>query len=235
MIKLKPLTEMNKYGDQPSPLLKKYLFENKVQELTEYLYHGSPFDGLVNMLVHGLSGTEHGEVAEYDSISTSLNSEMLFHFSEGSGTTGLQFNVKNAKVIILDDIMTYLVTQEPGSGFDAEVDEGKLDNFVTQFDIPIGTHRHVPYLPYGYLSSLGVDAFAFDYTWKYWSDFGGSRGSSAARDEHEICFIGKGIRTLEKSISLIYLDGEEFDKKLLALRAIRKKMHERSTAYGDKS
>src|SRR5271169_4386266 len=123
MIKLKPLMEMNKYGDQPSPLLKKYLLENKVEELTEYLYHGSPFDGLVDMLVHGFHGTEHGEVAEYESISTSLNSEMLHHFSEGNGMTGLQFHVKNAKIIILDDIMTYLVTQEAGSGFDAEIED----------------------------------------------------------------------------------------------------------------
>ena len=33
--------------------------------------------------------------------------------------------------------MTYLVTQEPASGFDAEVAEEKLEDFVTQFDIPV--------------------------------------------------------------------------------------------------
>jgi hypothetical protein len=229
MIKLKPLMEMNKYGDQPSPLLKKYLLENKVAELTEYLYHGSPFDGLVQMLVHGFSGQEHGEVAEYESISTSLNSEILHYFSEGDGETGLQFHVKNAKVIVLDDIMTYLVTQLPGSGMSAEVDdEQKFEEFCQRFDIPVGSYRHVPHLPYGYLSSLGVDAFVYDYTWKYWSDFGGNRGASVARDEHEICFIGKGIERLEKSITTIYVDGEEFDKKLLALRAIKKKMHDKA-------
>jgi hypothetical protein len=228
MIKLKPLTEWNKYGDQPSPLLKQYLLENKVGELTEYLYHGSPFDGLVNMLVHGFQGTEHGEVAEHETISTSLNSEMLGHFSEGNGITGLQFHVKNAKVVILDEFMTYLVTQEAGSGFDAEItDEKKFEDFCTQFDVPIGGQRRGPYLPYGYLSSIGVDAFSFDYTWKYWQGYQGYRGASAARDEHEICFIGKGIQTLEKSISLIYVDGEEFDKKLPALRAIKRKMHDK--------
>jgi hypothetical protein len=72
-----------------------------------------------------------------------------------------------------------------------------------------------------------VDAFSFDYTWKYWQGYQGYRGASAARDEHEICFIGKGIQTLEKSISLIYVDGEEFDKKLPALRAIKRKMHDK--------
>ena len=73
-----------------------------------------------------------------------------------------------------------------------------------------------------------MDAFAFDYTWKYWSDWGGGRGSSAARDEHEICFIGKGIQTLEKSISGIYVDGEEFEEKLPALRAIKRKMRDKA-------
>ena len=213
MIKLRPLTEWNKYGDQPSPLLKKYLLENKVGELTEYVYHGSPFEGLVDMLVHGFNGQEHGEVAEYETISTSLNSEVLHFFSEGNGETGLQFHVKNAKVIILDDIMTYLVTQEPASGFDAEVAEEKLEDFVTQFDIPVGGSYHGPYLPYGYLSSLGVDAFAYDYTWKYWSNRDGSRGDSEARNEYEVCFIGKGIKMLETSITSIYVDGKEFEQK----------------------
>lgn len=221
---------MNKYGDQPSPLLKKYLLDNKVSELTEYLYHGSPFDGLVQMLVQGISGTGHGEVAEYESISTSLNSEMLHHFSDGNGETGLQFHVKNAKVVILDDIMTFLVTQLPGSGLDAQVeDEQKFEDFCVQFDIPIGSHG--PYLPYGYLSSLGVDAFTFDYTWA-----GMKQGFGVSHnDEREICFIGKGIEMLEKNITSIYVDGEEFNKKLPALRAIRKKMHGGSTAYGDKT
>jgi len=223
MIKLKPLMETSKYGDQPSPLLKKYLLENKVSELTEYLYHGSPFDGLVNMLVRGIYGTEHGEVAEYESLSTSPNSEILHYFSEGDGETGLQFHVKNAKVIVLDDIMTYLVTQLPGSGFSAEVDdEQKFEEFCQQFDIPVGSYRHVPHLPYGYLSSLGVDAFMYDYAWRRYQ-----HGNIPHNDESEVCFIGKGIQILEKSISLIYVDGEEFDEKLPALRAIKKKMHDK--------
>lgn len=216
--------EMNKYGDQPSPLLKQYLLENKVSELTEYLYHGSPFNGLVDMLVHGFHGTEHGEVAEYDTISTSLNSEILHFFSEGCGETGLQFQVKNVKVVILDEIMTYLVTQEPGSGMDAEItDEAKFEEFCKQFEVPIGGRRRGPYLPYGYLSSLGVDAFVYDYAWGRYQ-----HGNIPHNDESEICFIEKGIQILEKSITAIYVDGEEFDKKLPALKAIKKKMHDKA-------
>lgn len=226
MIKIRPL--INESQDQrPDKSLDKYLLENAVSELSEWLYHGSPFIGLTDMLVHGIHGTEHGEVAEYDTLSTSLNPEVLHLFSEGDRETGLQFTVKNARVIVLDDIMTFLVTQLPGSGMDAEVDEQKLEEFCQRFNVPVGSYRHGPYLPYGYLSSLGVDAFAYDYTWKYWQRFGGNRGASMTNDEHEICFIGKGIPLLQKSITAIYVDGEEFDKKLPALKAIRKKIHDK--------
>lgn len=220
--------EMNKYGDWPSPSLKDHLLKTAVVSVSEYLYHGSPFDGLVDMLVRGIHGVEHGEVAEYESFSTSINSNILHYFSDGDGETGLQFTVKDVKVIVLDDIMTYLVTQLAGSGFDPQVDdEAKFEEFCEKFDIPIGTHRHVPCLPYDYLSSLGVDAFVYDYTWKYMQRFGGS-GASMAQDEAEICFIGKGIQKLNNFITEIYVDGEAFDKKLPALRAIKKKMHDKA-------
>jgi hypothetical protein len=224
MIKLKPLTEGGKYGEWPSPLLKDYLLENAVVSMSDYLYHGSPFDGLVEMLVRGISGTEHGEVAEYDSFSTSLNSDILHFFSEGDGDTGLQFKVENIKVIVLDDIMSFLVTQLPGSGMDLKVDdEAKFEAFCQKFDIPVGSHRHVPCLPYGYLSSLGVDAFMFDYTWKRYGS-----GHIPHNDESEVCFIGKNILKLNKMISGIWVDGEEFGGKLPALRAIKKKMHDKT-------
>ena len=224
MIKLKPLTEGGKYGDWPSPLLKEHLLQNAVVSVSDYLYHGSPFDGLVEMIVRGIRGTEHGEVAEHDSFSTSLNSEMLHYFSEGNGDTGLQFKADNIKVVVLDDMMTYLVTQLGGSGYDAQIDdEEKFEKFRQKFDIPIGTHRHVPCLPYNYLSSLGVDAFMFDYVWRMYGS-----GHMNSNDESEICFIGKGINKLNNMISGIWVDGEEFEKKLPALRAIKRKMHDKA-------
>jgi hypothetical protein len=224
MIKMRPLTEGGKYGDWPNPLLKDYLLKNAVVSLSDYLYHGTPFDGLVSMLVRGIHGTQHGEVAEYDSFSTSLNSEMLHYFSEGNGETGLQFKVENIKVIVLDDMMSFLVTQLPGSGVGLEVDdEAKFEEFCEKFDIPIGTHKHVPCLPYDYLSSLGVDAFMFDYVWRRYSS-----GHVSGNDESEVCFIGKSIDKLSNMISGIWVDGEEFEKKLPALRAIKRKMRDKA-------
>jgi hypothetical protein len=162
MIKLRPLMEDDK-KQWPSKLLDKYLLENAVVSVSKTLYHGSPFEGLADMLVHGIGGTEHSEVAEYEAFSTSINSGALYLFSEGAGATGLAFGVKDAKVLVLDDKMTFLVTQLPGSGMTVEVDdEAEFEKFVQQFQIPVGSWRHGPYLPYGYISSLGVDAFMYD-------------------------------------------------------------------------
>ena len=223
MIKLKPLMEGQEQW--PDPSLKQYLLENGVISLSDYLYHGTPFDGLVSMLVRGIWGTEHGEVAEYESFSTSLNSNILHFFSEGDGDTGVQFKVENAKVIVLDDMMSFLVTQLPGSGMDLKVDdEEKFKEFCKRFNIPIGNYKHRPYLPYDYLKSLGVDAFTFDYVWRN-QQRGGNHNHN---DESEICFIGEGITKLNKIISTIYVNGDEFDKKLPALRAIKKKINDKT-------
>jgi len=228
MINLKSLLKESGHAkEMPSPALKDWLLANRVESLSQWVYHGTPYDGLKSMMTEGVWGTEHGEVAEYDAFSTSPNSEVISMFSDGDGETGLQFKVKDAKVIVLDEILTYLVTQLPGSGISAEIeDEEAFAKFCEMFKIPTGNWKHTPYLPYGYLSSLGVDAFVYDYTWKYLNRFGGNRGAAGSRDEHEICFIGNGIQKLNGWIETIYVDGEEFnvEEKEMALRAIAEKI-----------
>ena len=209
----------------PDKSLDKYLLENKVITLgSETLYHGSPLEGVVSMLVRGIYGQEHNEVAEHEAFSTSLNSEVLYLFSEGENASGLVFEVKGIKIIVLDDIMTFLMTQLPGSGMGAEADEAEVEKFCETFKIPLGGHRRDYYLPYNYLSSLGVDAFMFEYVWKRHNQ----GHSPSFRDESEICFIGKSIDKLNKLISYIYVEGEEFDKKLPALRAIKRKLRDKA-------
>jgi hypothetical protein len=175
------------------------------------------------MLTNGICGTGHGEVAEYDAFSTSLNSEMLAMFSDGDGETGLQFKVKNAKIVVLDDILTYLVTQLPGSGMTVEIDdEERFEKFVRAFKIPTDNWKKTPYLPYNYLSSLGVDAFMYDYVYKRWS----KGHSTPMRDESEICFIGKGFDLLNKSVTGIYVNGNKYElpEKEEALRDIEARL-----------
>ena len=97
MIKLKEELERQ----WPDKSLDKFLLENKVESLSDYLYHGSPLDGVISMLVKGIWGQEHNEVAEHEAFSTSLNSEVLHMFSENEGASGLVFEVENINVIVL--------------------------------------------------------------------------------------------------------------------------------------
>lgn len=207
MIKLKKLMRLDEalHNKMPDPSLAKYLLSEKVVSFGDYLYHGTPVEGLRSMLVDGISGTQHGEIAEYESFSTSINSEVLHLFSEGDGTTGLGFKVHGIKLLILDDIMHYLLINLPGSGMDIDVDKNDLETFCEQYGIPVNVRG--PYLPYGYLSSLGVDAFIYKYTWDR-SNHGYTGGDN---DESEVCFIGKGISNLDHMIYQIYINEEEFE------------------------
>ena len=183
--------------------------DNNVESISDTLYHGTPLIGLKEILTSGIYGTQHGEVAEYKSFSTSPNSNVLSLFSEGDGKTGIEFDVKNVKVIVLNNVLTYLVTRLPGSGIDIDVDEDEVEQFCQLYKIPHGGYKNRPYLPYGYLSSLGVDAFMYDYVYnslKYGSNMGHN-------DESEICFVGNGINKLNNFANGIYVDGEDYDIK----------------------
>lgn len=223
MLKLKTLVKEIHSEQRPDASLDKYLLENFVVPVSDYLYHGTPYVGLLSMLTEGIWGTEHSEVAEYDAFSTSLSSGMMHHFSEGDGETGLAFKVTNARVIVLDDKMTFLMTQLPGSGMSAEVDdEAEFEEFVKRFQIPVGSWRHGPFLPYNYLSSLGVDAWMYDYVYKTLKRGYGPHHN----DESEICFIGKGITKLNNLIHSIWIDGNEYDPedKAVAIRVLKEKI-----------
>lgn len=218
MIKLKSLLKESLQG--PDKSLGEFLLDHKTTSFSNWVYHGTPLVGLKEMLTNGISGVEHGEIAESISFSTSVNSEIIHYFSEGDGETGLQFQVKNVKLLIVEDILHKLLITLPGSGMDVDVDEVLFEEFCRQYNIPIDRHGE-PYLPYGYLSSLGIDAFVFDYTWKRMK-----RGNIPHNDESEVCFIGKGIDLLNKSIETIYVKGQEFDikDKVIVLQTIESQL-----------
>lgn len=218
MIKLTSLIREN-YIDYPNPELRTYIYENYVRPISGDVYHGTPPYGLLSILKDGIFGTQHGEVAEYESFSTSLNEGIMQYFSEGHGITGVSFKVSDVKCVILDDILQKLVQELPGSGLDVDVDEEEFDNFCERFNIP--SARGNFYLPYDYLSGIGLDAFMYEYVWDSLRS-----GELAHNDESELCFIGKGINKLESSIYGIYVDGEYYDpddeqEKLAALEHIK--------------
>lgn len=218
MIKLKSLLKESLKG--PDKSLGEFLLAHKTVSFSDWVYHGTPLVGLKEMLVNGISGMEHGEMAESSTFSTSVNSEIIHYFSEGDGETGLQFQVKNVKLLIVEDIVHKLMIELAGSGMDVEVDEQEFEQFCRQYNIPVG-HRGEPYLPYGYLSSLGIDAFMFDYAWQRLK-----RGNIPHNDESEVCFVGKGIDLLNQSIETIYVKGTDYEikDKALALQDIESKL-----------
>jgi hypothetical protein len=203
MIKLKSL--IRESVQLPDSSLAQYLLSNKVHTFENWLYHGTPLDGLKLMLVHGISGTQHGEIADYETFSTSVNSQVLELFSESNGETGLQFYVKDVSVLVLDDIVHYLSIEESGSGMEVEVDEELLENFCQKFNIR--PNRWGKYsLPYGYLSSLGVDAVCYDYVWKNID----RQRYNPRNEENEVCFLKKGIEKLNSCIAEIWVDGNTY-------------------------
>lgn len=216
-IKLRKLLFEAMDDERPDQSLDVLIRDTRIVDLSDYVYHGTPFDGLKSILLHGIQGTQHGEVAEYNTFSTSLNSGIIKYFSEGDGETGLSFKVKNIKVIVLDDILGHLITRLPGSGIDLKTEEDEdFLQFCEKYKIPKGRYDE-HYLPYGYLSSIGADAFCYEYSWKRYQS-----GNIPYNDESEICFIGKGINKLNHCIDTIFVQGNEYaaDDKVAALRAV---------------
>lgn len=205
---------------RPDASLDEMIRSEKMVSFTGITYHGTSLVGLDGMIRHGIYGQQHGEIAEYDAFSTSLNSNVFSFFSEGDGETGLTFNIQQANIVVLDDILTYLLTSLPGSGIDADVDEEKLELFVEKYLIPSkdwGSHN--AYLPYDYLSSIGADGFVYDYTWKIFLRNSGNLGN----DESEICFIGNYINRLNSMIEYITIKGSDYEtsEKLVALEKMK--------------
>lgn len=216
MIKLQALVSETQ-GKLPHPKLAEYLLKKRTEHLSTWLYHGTPLVGLKRMLTQGIYGTQHGEIAEYETLSTSFNSEVLRLFSDGDGETGIQFHVKDVKVLILDDLLTYFAIKAAGSGMEVDVDEKLVQKFARVFKLPLDRFNNEPHFPYGYLSSIGVDALCYEYAWK--RAHNGYHGGD--RDESEVCFIGNGVHKLNNFITEIYIQGEVFEDKAQALAALQ--------------
>ena len=69
----------------PDKSLGEFLLAHKTVSFSDWVYHGTPLVGLKEMLVNGISGISHGEVADDSTFSTSVNSEVIHYFSEGDG------------------------------------------------------------------------------------------------------------------------------------------------------
>lgn len=206
MIKLRTLVNEALHNQRPDKSFDELLLKTRLHTWSGTVYHGSPPDGVENMLTQGIYGTQHGEIADYDTFSTSINESVLRLFSDGHGITGVEFDVKNINLLVVDDFTHKLLVELPGSGMDVDwIDEDQFMLFCKKFNIPFDGREF--YLPYNYLSDLGIDAFVFDYTWKRMD-----RGHGYLHnDESEICFVKNGINKLEGFLTHIFVDSDVFE------------------------
>lgn len=195
--------------EQPSPALADYL-RSAAKTWSGTVYHGTPVRGLHAMLANGIYGTQHGELAENDTLSTSLNDNVLSMFSEGDGTTGLDFSVNGIKLLVLDPMLTRLAIERGGSGMiqsleDEDFGADEFNEFCERYQILPKYHGEYAF-PYDYLSGIGIDAVVYEYTWDR-----NERGSGFDRDESEICFLAGGIEKLNHCIDTIYVCGKPYE------------------------
>jgi len=186
---------------------KAFLLEEKVHNISGTVYHGTPMSGLLSMLKEGVYGTQHGEIATYDSLSTSFNPGVLSLFSERRKENGLEFKVSNVRTLVMDDMLAHLLTAASGSGIEFDFDEDEMRELGERFSIP-SSGRHGYALPFGFIDTLGVDACMYEYVY---DSVKGSRKGFKPNDEAELCFLGSAITNLSSKIDSIWVDGASYD------------------------
>lgn len=85
-----------------------------------YLYHGSPLDGMIDIVRYGLHPVPHNELGS-ELLSVSINDNVLHLFSDGEGNCGFAFDAKFDKVLVIDDFHYALAAWQSGGDFWADV------------------------------------------------------------------------------------------------------------------
>ena len=200
-----PPTLTNWYQERDQ---KKASYKAKLQEaarlpvapFNDYLFHGTPLDGLLDMIRDGISPNDHSEL-NIPALSTSINSEVLVMFSDGEKQTGLIFNAHFNKVVTLDDTHYCLAAYEAGDFIDDLMEknpglEARLRQIgYVQHDGSVGMSE-------GELAGLFPDADAFILP---------GFDNPHVRAEAEMAVTELGCKKLEHMIEYIYIRDHEFD------------------------
>ena len=182
-----------------------------------YLYHGTPPTGLACILKNGLYCAGSHDL-DFCLLSTSNNDNVLTLFSEVHGTTGLVFNPKFKKVLVLDDFWFDALYGMSGSGaadmWDDRVAENPEDDERAQ-KMGLWDGSEFKYESGRFLETFlpkDVEAIMFP-------SFREDKGGNA---ESEMAVTTAGMKVLEKAIEYIYIEGKEFD----SVDAARKHLEE---------
>ena len=187
--------------------IKREFLKQKIVPWDEsYLYHGTPPKGLACILKNGLYCAGSHDL-DFCLLSTSNNDNVLTLFSEVNGTTGLVFNPKFKKVLVLDDFWYDVLYGMSGTGaadmWDDRVAENPEDGERAE-KMGLWDGSEFKYESGRFLETFlpkDVEAIMFP---AFREDKGGNT-------ESEMAVTTAGMKVLEKSIEYIYIDGKEFD------------------------
>lgn len=188
------------------------LVHENTYTIDDSVYHGTALHNLCSILKTGLYGNKHGELNENNTVSTSINSEMIHHFSDGHNT-GLEYNLSGCKVFILPEWLRAILDTESGARTYDEHEEDDLITHCIAYGLPF---KHSVYdneiiLPTDFLE----DNLPKDYVGIIYGNT--ATGKYNIRDEAEIAIIGHGVEVLNDNLLCVYVDQHYFHDKDEAL------------------
>lgn len=183
------------------------LVHENTYTINDSVYHGTALHSLYSILKTGLYGNKHGELNENNTVSTSVNSEMIHHFSDGHNT-GLEYDLSGRRAFILPEWLRAILDTESGARTYDEHEEGDLIAHCITYKLPFKrSYDNEIVLPTNFLE----DYLPKDYVGIIYGNT--VSGNYGIRDEAEIAIIGHGIETLNKNLSCIYVDRHCFYDK----------------------
>ena len=173
------------------------------------LYHATYMKNLYDILNDGLHGNSHGELREYETVSTSLNDGVFRLFSDTH--SGLDFEVSDLKIFVIPDWFMKLYTD---SGLEFDTTEEESMEMVNTYQIPLDSWSTIKH---NYLSSVLKRNGIYAACYQYVAD-GLEHKRFHANDECEIIIFDPD--KLMKDLAYIYIEHEEFDTPESALSFI---------------
>lgn len=183
-------------------LFDKYIKDNTIT-YTGTLYHGTFLGNLYDILNDGsVYGNTHGELLENDTLSTSINSNVLSMFSDTD--SGLMFEVNNLKVFIIPDWFHSAYTNS-GLEFDDVVEEAQAIKNIKKYKIPMGQFEQIDE---EYLSEKLAQHNIYAGCYQYTANAIETNNIERIRDEYEIV-IFRPDKNLK--LSEVQIEDEWFD------------------------
>lgn len=181
------------------------------------LYHGSPVEGMYEIMDAGrLYVQGHGELVS-DFFCVSANDNMLRSFSDGDALTGMAFVPPRPLRCIQLDPVHYALAASESMGWYNAVRVGSIDEHTAERARILACRFYDSVRGDPYMSACDFervipewcDGLLFPWSVFHW----GELWPSAHNDECEIALTQRGTDQAWQGMHLIYLQGKEYDPK----------------------